>query len=158
MFIVGCLCFIGFSSFIYYKNKETINTSYQLYKLYKQTLDPDEKFGHYYTLKSIINLFFKKNKDKPIEQFNKKYLKISYRYKDKDYFYLLKIPKGIIPLRSVQDEKGNNIEDILSPYLGPNLDCHGVDIFPKDFGYEKVKITTVFDRIITFEENDKIVL
>jgi hypothetical protein len=149
--------FLGISSFFCYKNKETINASYQLYNFYKKTVDPDGKFGHFYTIKSIFNVF-KQRQETPLEKFNKKYLKISYKYKDKDYFYLLKIPKGIMPLRSIEDEKGNNINDILSPYLGPNLDCHGSEIYPKDFGYEKIKITTVFDRIITFEENDKIIL
>jgi hypothetical protein len=147
--------FLGIPSIFCYLNKETIKSSYQLYKLYKKTVDPDGNLGHFYTLKSIINIF---KKEKPLEKFNKKYLKISYKYKDKDYFYLLKIPRGIMPLRSIEDEKGDNIDDILTPYLGPNLDCHGSDIYPKDFGYEKIKITTVFDRIITFEENDKIIL
>lgn len=148
--------FLGIPSIFCYLNKETIKTSYQLYKLYKKTVDPDGNLGHFYTLKSIINIF--KKQEKPLEKFNKKYLKISYRYNDKDYFYLLKIPRGIMPLRSIENEKGDNIDDILTPYLGPNLDCHGSDIYPKDFGYEKIKITTVFDRIITFEENDKIIL
>jgi hypothetical protein len=148
--------FLGIPSIFCYLNKETIKTSYQLYKLYKKTVDPDGNLGHFYTLKSIINIF--KKYEKPLEKFNKKYLKISYKYNDKDYFYLLKIPRGIMPLRSIENEKGDNIDDILTPYLGPNLDCHGSDIYPKDFGYEKIKITTVFDRIITFEENDKIIL
>ena len=147
--------FLGLSSIFCYRHKDTIKSSYQLYTIYKKTVDPDGTLGHFYTLKSLTS-FFKTNTS--LEKFNKKYLKISYKYKDKTYFYLLKIPKGIIPLRSIEDEKGENIEDIISPYLGPNLDCHGSDIYPKDFGYEKIKITTVFDRIITFEENDKIVL
>jgi len=149
--------FVGIPSIFCYLNKETIKSSYQLYNLYKKTVDPDGNLGHLYTIRSIFS-FFKQKKEIPLEKFNKKYLKISYKYKDKDYFYLLKIPKGIMPLRSIEDEAGNNIDDILTPYLGPNLDCHGSEIYPKDFGYQKIKITTVFDRIITFEENDKIIL
>jgi hypothetical protein len=125
--------------------------------MYRKTVDPDGILGHFYTIRTIFS-FFKYKQEKPLEKFNKKYLKISYKYKDKDYFYLLKIPRGIMPLRSIEDEEGNNIDAIISPYLGPNLDCHGSDIYPKDFGYQKIKITTVFDRIITFEENDKIIL
>ena len=149
--------FLGIPSIFCYLNRDNIKSSYQLYNLYKNTVEPDGNLGHFYTVRTIFN-FFKQKPEPSFEKFNKKYLKISYKYKDKDYFYLLKIPKGVIPLRSIKDEEGNNIDDIVSPYLGPNLDCHGAEIYPKDFGYTKIKITTVFDRIITFEENDKIIL
>jgi len=91
-------------------------------------------------------------------KFNKKYLKISYKYRDKTYFYLLKIPRGVQPLKNIVDEEGNDISDIIEPYLGPNLDCHGALIYPKDFGYKQIKVTTVFDKTIVFDEEQKIEL
>ena len=76
--------FLGIPSIFCYLNKETIKSSYQLYKLYKKTVDPDGNLGHFYTLKSIMS-FFKQQKEIPLEKFNKKYLKISYKYKDISY-------------------------------------------------------------------------
>ena len=38
--------------------------------------------------------------------------------------------------------------------MGPNLDCHDSFICPKDFGYEKIKIKTIFDKLIIFDEAD----
>jgi len=92
------------------------------------------------------------------EKFNKKYLKISYKYNDKSYFYLLKVPRGVTPLKTIEDEDGNDVSDFIYPYLGPNLDCHNVPIYPKDFGYKSLKITTIFDKIIIFGEDEKISL
>ena len=54
------------------------------------------------------------------------------------------------------DENDNDIHDTIYPYLGPNLDCHGSFLCPKDFGYKKIKITTIFDKLIIFDEEQKI--
>jgi hypothetical protein len=159
-----------------------IKKLFQLYRNYKSLIDPENKISHiqiirngFKLLMSVIystyqiyhmdtnnlynvtntNNITKKNiNDK--EKFNKKYVKISYKYKDKSFYYLLKIPKGVIPLKSITDDCGNDIYDIIEPYLGPNLDCHGSAIYPKDFGYNQIKITTVFDKVITFDEDQKI--
>jgi hypothetical protein len=104
-----------------------------------------------------VKTVYTKPTDEP-QKFNKKYIKISYKYKDKDYFYLLKIPKGVTPLQSIVDENGDNIESVIDPYLGANLDCHGAVITPNDFGYKKITITTAFDKIITFENDEPIIL
>jgi hypothetical protein len=125
-------------------------------------IDPHNKQGHIYTIKNICSIvyslyaMFKIKDTAPIEKFNKNYIKISYKYNDKNYFYLLKVPRGIVPIISITDENDNNIDDIISPYLGPNLDCHGSSIYPKDFGYSKIKIKTVFDKLVVFEENQRI--
>jgi hypothetical protein len=113
-------------------------------------------------MKNIFNLaysvydMFQTKQTPPLQKFNKNYLKISYKYNDKDYFYLLKVPRGVIPIISITDENDDNIEDIISPYLGPNLDCHGASIYPRDFGYSKIKIKTVFNKLVIFDENQKI--
>lgn len=139
-------------------------------------IDPNDKLSHITVIKNISSLFltflyqlynsyylYHHNNIKIIKNnsqttFNKKYIKISYKYKDKSYFYLLKIPRGIPPLISITDENNNDIMDIINPYLGPNLDCHGSTICPADFGYDKIKITTAFDKLVIFEENQKIEL
>lgn len=164
---------------ILFKNKNTIIQIVSLYKNYKKMIDPQNKLTHIHMIKNISSVLFcflyqlynsyylynhnhniinNIKECKSTASFNKKYIKISYKYKDKSYFYLLKIPRGTPPLLSITDENNNDIYDSINPYLGPNLDCHGATICPSDFGYEKIKITTAFDKLIVFEENQKIEL
>jgi len=131
------------------------------YRQYKNFIDPQNKNGHFYTIKSLFLIVYsiyqvKNIKKEEPEKFNKKYIKISYKYKDKNYFYLLKVPRGVNPINQITDENDNDIHDIIYPYLGPNLDCHGSFLCPKDFGYEKIKIKTIFDKLIIFDEEQKI--
>ena len=150
---------------IYY-NYNRIHSCYKMYSSYKSLIDPTNKMSHYEVVRSLIDLFTgvyrgKKEEEKVEEQpqkFNKKLMKIPYKYKDKTYFYLLKIPKGFPPIQKIEDDSGNDISDQILPYLGPNLDCHHTKITPMDFGYLKVIVTTIYDKVITFEENDTIVL
>lgn len=150
-----------------YKNRSKIDKTVSVYKTYKKMVDPSDNLGHFYTIKSIFKMGYsiytlfqsktaKKNENPPI--FNKKYLKISYNHNGKEYFYLLKIPRGMNPIVSITDENDNNIEEIINPYLGPNLDCHGASIYPIDFGYTKIQIKTIFDKTIIFNEDQKIEL
>jgi len=148
---------------IYLRYRRRFGQLSGLYKTYKSFVDPQNKLGHIYTIKSIFNIILalcqvKVNKPKEQEKFNKKYIKISYKYKEKIYYYLLKVPRGVAPLKSITDENDNDISDIIEPYLGPNLDCHKSDIYPRDFGYNQIKITTVFDKLIIFDEDQKIEL
>jgi len=159
---------------VFFKCRMKINQIYQMYKKYKLFVDPNNKLSHIQIIKNLNSLFltilystysiyyqsYDTNNKKDINpiKFNKKYVKISYKYKDKNYHYLLKIPRGVYPLKSITDEEDNDISDIIEPYLGPNLDCHGSSIYPKDFGYNKIKIKTIFDNLIIFEEDQKIEL
>lgn len=144
-----------------FKLRHKFGLANQYYRQYKNFVDPENKHGHVYTIKSIFMIIYSIynsqniKKEEP-EKFNKKYIKISYKYKDKTYFYLLKVPRGVDPINEITDENNNNIYDIIYPYLGPNLDCHGSVLCPKDFGYEKIKIKTIFDKLIIFDEDQKI--
>ena len=163
--IFSIILFLFFA--VIYYNYNRIRSCYRMYATYKSLIDPSNKMSHCEVLKSIFDLFFgiyKKNdteenkeENKP-QKFNKTLMKIPYKYKDKTYFYLLKIPKGFPPVQKIEDDGGNDISDQILPYLGPNLDCHNTKISPMDFGYSKVVVTTIYDKVITFEENDTIVL
>ena len=85
---------------------------------------------------------------------NKKYLKVPYVYGDRDFCYLLKVPRGVIPFRSIVDENGTDITTVLFPYLGPCLNFHGGSFCPKDFGYEKITFTNVNDIETIFKEEE----
>lgn len=156
---------LGLFGYAIARNMDTIKKTYTLYKGFKHTIDPTGKKWHISTMLTFASLaaikFIVSSKStvasaKKHETFNRDYIKISYTYRERPYFYLLKIPKGIAPLSSIVDEAGNNVESVITPYLGPNLDCHGIPICPKDFGYEKLVVTTVFDEEITFNETDTI--
>jgi len=145
VFIILILCF-------FYKK---IFHIYSLYKLFKNTVDPDNKKNcctlSYSILKIGYSLFFP---PKPLTRF-KKHIKIPYEYRDKKYFYLLKVDHKI-PIDSIVDENNNDIMEQIYPYLGPNIDCHGSDIFPSDFGLKKVIIKDINDEKYCFDENDTI--
>ena len=155
--------FIVFLLFIIsiFKVRHKFRTIHGYYRQYKSFIDPGNNHGHIYTIKSLFfivySIYQSQNikKEEP-EKFNKKYIKISYKYKDKTFFYLLKVPRGVNPINQITDENDNDIHDIIYPYLGPNLDCHDSFICPKDFGYEKIKIKTIFDKLIIFDEEQKI--
>lgn len=172
------LLYIFLALFIYrIYQKDSIRKVYNIYSSYKKMVDPDSSKGHIYTIKSLFSILLlivplfktsvfsnttntnenehKKNNNK---KFEKKYIKIPYKYREKEYFYLLKVPKGVQPLLSIVDENDTNIEEELTPYLGPNLDCHNTNITPNDFGYQKVIITTIFDKKIIFEADQIISL
>ena len=131
-----------------------------LYRGYKNIVDPDHMYGHLYTIRTMFSIFWtflkKKRHSSSHEKFNRDYIKISYTYKEKPYYYLLKVKRGVTPLLKIEDEQGNDIESSIMPYLGPNLDCHNIKLTPKDFGYKKIVATTVFDTTSVFEENDPI--
>jgi len=158
-FIVFLIILISFLK-LRYKFKSV----YNYYKTYKNFIDPQNINGHIYTIKSLFFIIYSiyqskyqiKNKEEEPKKFNKKYIKISYKYKEKTYFYLLKVPHGLNPINKITDENNNDIYDIIYPYLGPNLDCHDSFLCPKDFGYEKIKITTIFDKLIIFDEEQRI--
>jgi hypothetical protein len=162
---------LGSVAYVTYRNTDNIKNTFEIYKGFKKTIDPEGKKGHLKVALSFIGIAalrfmiaykmgkLKTDDHKDIkdnERFNRDYIKISYTYKDKPYCYLLKIPKGVMPLTSIVDETGTNVEDTITPYLGPNLDCHGTTICPKDFGYEKLICTTAFDDIVIFMEDDTI--
>jgi hypothetical protein len=103
-----------------------------------------------------------KQKIAPVKNFDqvslssKKYLKIPYVYNNQKYFYLIKIPRGKAPIKMIEDENGKNITEVILPYLGPNMDCSNLSLKPEDFGYDSIKITSVFDHIIDFQKTDTI--
>lgn len=157
--------FVCASAGLFYVRKQ-IKTAYDLFRIYRNTVDPDGKKGVLRILPSFAMIGLLQwlasqpsviPKIEP-DRFNRTHLRISYSYKDRPYYYLLKIPKGVSPLNSIKDENDADISENISPYLGPNLDCHNVALYPKDFGYKKMTITTAYDEQIVFEEDDQIIL
>jgi len=151
IYILLIILFILFISF----NK--LKSFYNMYKLLKSTVDPENKKNccvfFYDMTKFAYNIF----NPKKVEKFNK-HIKVPYEYNDNKYFYLLKVPRGIMPIDWIKDENDNDIYDVILPYLGPNLDCHGSEIYPRDFGLKKIVIKNINDKEYTFEENEKIIL
>ena len=153
------------SAGLFYVRKQ-IKTTFDMFRVYQRAVDPDGKKGIFRLLPSFALIGVMQwlvsqptviPKIEP-DRFNRTHLRISYIYNDRPYYYLLKIPKGVSPLNSITDENDTDIADKISPYLGPNLDCHNVELYPKDFGYKKMTITTAYDEQIVFQEDDQIIL
>lgn len=146
--------------------KQTGRVSLTLYQSFRTLTDPNHEHGHFYTiwklmvmmttvLQSAYKVHFHDVNLNP-EKLNHKFLKIPFRYKDRCYYYLLRIPRGVVPVRSIVDENGMDVTADLEPYLGPNLDGYNSGVTPSDFGYKKLTITTVLDRSAEFGETDVI--
>jgi hypothetical protein len=139
-------------------NFKKINTLYGYYKLFKNTVDPENKKNCCTLLYEMGNVFYKLVyfvKKDSIDSF-KKHVKIPYKYKDKEYVYLLKKPRMIMPIEYIRDENDKDVLDEIYPYLGPNLDCHGVELYPSDFGFTEMKIKDINENEYLFTENQLI--
>ena len=148
---------VTFTALYNYKN---IINIYTFYKLFKNTIDPENKkncCSIFYDLGKIGYLLFFPSKP-TLSKFNKQMVKVPYEYRENKYFYLLKVPRGIMPIEYIKDENDKDVLDEIYPYLGPNLDCHGAEVFPKDFGLKKITIKDINDNIYSFEENEVIVI
>lgn len=158
--------FIVFFVSVLYMYSDVLRRYWSLYARYKNTLDPDGSRGHIHVIWtslmmiiSLLRFYFMASREvgmTPVEKLNHKFLKIPFRYRDQSYFYLLRIPHGIIPVRAITNESGTDVTEEILPYLGPNLDCGHSGVTPADFGYKSLTISTVLDRIAAFEENDPI--
>lgn len=137
-----------------YLNLNKISRIYNLYKIFKNTVDPENKKNCFTIFYDILSITYKLFFSSSLNTFNKKHIKIPYDFRDKKYIYLLKLPRGVIPIDTIVDENNNDIFEIIYPYLGPNLDCHGTNIFPKDFGIKKIIIKDINNKEYIFEEND----
>ncbi len=142
-----------------YKIYPRFSQMFEMYQTYRSITDPSKQQSFFASFLSFVKTSYTafRGNDYSIEKFSRDYIKIKYNYKDKSYFYLLKVKRGVTPLLKLTDELGNDILDVINPYLGPNLDCHGVKLTPHDFGYKKIIATTVFDAESVFNEDDQIV-
>jgi len=149
------ICLIG----ILFYQRQKVKRVYGFYKIFKNTVDPHNQQNccqiFYDISKTVYTLFFPPSLP---DKFNNKHVKIPYEFKENKYVYLLKVPKGVMPIDSIIDEDGNNIFDEIFPYLGPNLDCHGSNVFPKDFGLKKIIIKDINEKEYVFEEDDRVVI
>ena len=152
------LLFFTILSIITIYNFKKIKTVYGYYRLFKNTVDPENKKNCCTLLYEMSTVFYKLflyGKKDQIDSF-KKHVKIPYKYKDKEYVYLLKKPRMIMPIEYIKDENDKDILDEIYPYLGPNLDCHGVELYPSDFGISIMKIKDINENEYVFSENQLI--
>ena len=154
---IGYVLIILFLTAIY--NRSKIKKMYSLYSIFKNTVDPENKKNCCQITYDVCKVFYMLCfPPKPPERFNKKHIKVPYTYRENEYVYLLKVPRGVLYIETVTDENGNDIKGDIEPYLGPNLDCHDADVFPRDFGLKKITLKDSDGNVSTFEENEKIIL
>jgi hypothetical protein len=145
-------------SFLIYFNFYKIKRGYELYNIFKKIVDPQNNKNCCTIFYDIFVLGYKICFPKQLNKFNKKHVKIPYEFREQQFYYLLKMPRGILPIQTILDENNNNIMNDIYPYLGPNLDCHGSDVFPKDFGLKKIFIKDGNNKEYTFTEDEQIKL
>lgn len=65
---------------------------------------------------------------------------VSYTYKGNPYKIMLKTKRGPTTIQSIHDTHGNDVSERVKQYLGPNEDCHGLDVTPHDIGYSGLSL------------------
>ena len=151
------LCFVLVILFTY---RQKITNVYKLYKIFKDTIDPENKKNCcqiFYDISKVTYMLFFSTKNS-LESFNKKHLKVPYQFRENKFVFLLKTPRGVLPLEYIKDENEKDVFNEIYPYLGPNLDCHGSELCPKDFGLKTISMKNVNNKEYVFGENDIIKL
>lgn len=140
------------------KNKENIYNKKEKIKDLFFSLKKQHKTipkSIYYTIKVICQSFIynysKKNNCK-IEELNNKLL-ITYIHNNHTYKILLSSKIKPNTILSITNENDEDIQDIVIQYLGPSLDFHNQQIKPKEIGFNKIKINSIFDNYI-FNSDD----
>ena len=100
------ICLIG----ILFYQRQKVKRVYGFYKIFKNTVDPHNQQNccqiFYDISKTVYTLFFPPSLP---DKFNNKHVKIPYEFKENKYVYLLKVPKGVMPIDSIIDEDGNKV-------------------------------------------------
>lgn len=91
----------------------------------------------YQTVKTIINhkRYQKKFKVKHLN--GNRYL-IEYNMGDDEYKVIFKKVMMLSDLSCIKDSNNRDITHEIKPFLGPNLDFHGHDYTPLDFGHDQM--------------------
>lgn len=103
------------------------------------------------TLNNKYNVFVTR---KPLCK--KRYI-VSYTYKGNPYKLLFRTKRGPMKIQSIYNGD-NDVTDIVKQYLGPNEDCHGLNVTPHDIGYDGLifKLFNGEERLISDKEFIKV--
>jgi len=81
-----------------------------------------------------------------------------YTFQNNKYKILLTLRKGPNKITLIENEHHDDVTDQVTPYLGPNVNCHHQNINPKDLGFEALTFTTHEDAVIHFSADEPILL
>jgi len=62
---------------------------------------------------------------------------IQYTLKNNIYIFRTTARRGPSTICCITDHNNNDVTDEVKSYLGPNEDCHGQPLTPRDIGYKK---------------------
>lgn len=114
----------------------------------------DIKYIIAYTL-SII--YYIPTNNTTITKIGKNVSKLSYMIKDNIYNIFIQTRKGPRKVQCIKMESGNDVTELVQPFLGPAEDCHGMSITPIQIGISEPIYIYLYDgRLITIAENDTI--
>lgn len=94
---------------------------------------------------------------KNVKKIDRNTYKISYCINGDIYHMVIKSRRGPKNVLQVIDENLEDVTHIITPYLGPNEDMHHFKFAP-NFWNKKLLTFNLYNKEITFKENDEIVL
>lgn len=124
-----------------------------------------QHYGLFSTGKMIYKLCAYKIKNsiygKDDVKFDNGYYTVNYNYEGNDYTVRWKDinyrnkPK----IKRIVDQNDNDVTPIITKFIGPSGNFHGINTSPKDLGYIELSFHSIFgNNIKTFKENDIIQL
>lgn len=160
MFLFACVVGIGVAVGYAIYNREVVQEKYNKFVKLNQIVSEQNKdssslVNFCTSVKLAVKTWWLHNTT-TATKVGKKY-QIPYRINGKEYKLLVSAPWGPSPVLWVKDEKENIVTDKIVPYLGPQNNCHGSTITPRDLGYNKLYFQLPFDGR-TFKDNEPILL
>ena len=91
-------------------------------------------------IKHIFRRKIEKWLDVPSISHSPTHTTITYQDGSKEYKVRWKRKTSPSFIHKITDDKGNDITQDVAPYLGPDHDCHGIALTPKDIGHKAVTV------------------
>lgn len=141
-----------------------IEKNYNKYKKYKQLLSIRYTcITHIWWYGSclLVNIAwcrFKQTVMSNIKKISRRKWVLSYTINGELYKIIIHKKSGPFPIILAIDEDGNDITDMVIPYVGANNDFHRCHITPKYFNKKEITFETADGESIRFKENAKLEL
>lgn len=101
-----------------------------------------------------VEYFFPSHK---IEKYRNHYV-VPYKYGTQSYKILCKRNRTRQRILKIVDHQNEDVTEIVKPYMGPNMDFHGMQLSPNDLGFEKITFEMLSGEIKTYDTNDIIII
>ncbi len=93
-----------------------------------------------------------------VKKIDKNRFEVTYSIRGKVYKMVQKNRRGPIDIMLVHDEDKKDVNSLILPYYGPNLDFHNSIFIPAFWGKKKLSFYMTNDRVLNFNEHEEIKL